>query len=108
MDNFTTQYPYLTWHFMFVLVPSVYLWIKNWKYYIKFPKTFAYITILSIVWGVLFEIIALRDDVWYFNQEKSLGLNFLDIPIEEWLFFIFVPQEVISFVLFFNRKIKNE
>ncbi len=108
MENFTTEYPYLTWHLIFVLLPSIYLWIKHWRYYIKFSKTFIYITILSVIWGALFDTVALRDDMWFFNQEKSLGILFWDIPLEEWFFFFFVPQFIIAFVLLYKKKRDNE
>ena len=29
--------------------------------------------------------------IWHFNDEMTLGVDFLLLPLEEWLFFIIIP-----------------
>ncbi len=40
-----------------------------------------------IVWDVLFT----RNGIWWFNRDYVTGLFLIDLPVEEWLFFIIVP-----------------
>lgn len=57
---------------------------KSWKYI--FPGLF--ITgLLFLIWDYLFTIL----DVWSFNPDYILGVYFLQLPLEEILFFITVP-----------------
>lgn len=57
----------------------------------------------SVVCGILFQLIA--DPVaeawgaWFFTPDKILGLWILNFPIENILFFIFVPLAISMFVL---------
>ena len=42
---------------------------------------------IFIIWDVLFT----RWDVWGFNEDYLLGRNIINLPIEEWLFFVCIP-----------------
>jgi lycopene cyclase domain-containing protein len=55
-----------------------------WKY--LFPGII-FTMFLFIPWDVFFTL----NGVWGFNPKHLLGIYFLHIPIEEWMFFIVVP-----------------
>jgi lycopene cyclase domain-containing protein len=57
---------------------------KDWKYflYAMLPTSLAY-----IIW----DIIATKTMVWKFNGEFLLGINVVNLPIEEYIFFLVVP-----------------
>jgi lycopene cyclase domain-containing protein len=57
---------------------------KDWKYflYAMLPTSLAY-----IVW----DIIATKTLVWKFNPQYLLGINIINLPIEEYMFFLVVP-----------------
>jgi lycopene cyclase domain-containing protein len=57
---------------------------SQWKY--LFPGMLG-TAAFFIVWDVWFTNLG----VWEFNTRYVLGLFFLDLPIEEWLFFFIVP-----------------
>jgi lycopene cyclase domain-containing protein len=57
--------------------------------------------ILFII-GVLWDQISVRLGIWSFSEEKIIG-NFFGIPIEEYIFFIFVPLLVISVYTLVNK-----
>lgn len=73
-------------------------YFKNLKYI--FPAIFITAFIFWI-WDIGFT----KAKVWSFNQEFTLGINLMGMPLEEWLFFIVVPYcclfiyEVLKFYL---------
>lgn len=69
---------------------------------------FIIITVLSIVWGYLFEVRALSSGIWWFNPTKNLGINIFDIPIEEWFFLFVVPQELVAIILTIRKNFESK
>ena len=64
-------------------------------YFIKWWKqVFLSITIVAaifIIWDVIFTDLG----VWGFNEQYLVGLDLINLPIEEWLFFICIPYACI-------------
>ena len=84
------QYTYLildTASFLSVLIFSfmkpVYYY-RSWKY---LWKAIVITGAVFIAWDYFFT----KAGVWEFNPEYVVGLNFLNLPAEEWLFFIVIP-----------------
>jgi lycopene cyclase domain-containing protein len=57
---------------------------KKWKY--LFPAILL-TAIPFIVWDIIFE----KKGIWSFNPDFLTGYYILNLPVEEWLFFIVVP-----------------
>jgi lycopene cyclase domain-containing protein len=60
------------------------------KWYALFPAIFI-VGLGFIIWDVAFT----QAGVWGFNDRYLLGVKFLDLPIEEWLFFLLIPYACI-------------
>ena len=63
---------------------------KRFVYHQKFKYLFPSIVIVAIpflIWDVIFT----RKGIWGFNSEYLMGIDLIDLPIEEWLFFIIIP-----------------
>ncbi len=57
---------------------------KRWKY---LPIPLLITTVYFVIWDSYFTKIG----VWSFNETYIIGIKIFLLPIEEWLFFIFVP-----------------
>jgi len=58
--------------------------IKNWK---NFTISTIIVAIVFLIWDVIFT----SSGIWGFNDKYCLGIYFLKIPLEEWLFFFIIP-----------------
>ncbi|KYK28304.1 hypothetical protein AYK20_07315 [Thermoplasmatales archaeon SG8-52-1] len=73
---------------VFAIIPSLIL-----LYYLrdKFKLKNLIITLFILfISGVIWDQISVRIGIWSFSQDKILG-NLFGIPIEEYIFVIFVP-----------------
>ena len=84
------QYTYLLIDLGCLLIPFIFSFyhkkpfFKEWKYFL--PANI-FISVLFIIWDVLFTYLK----IWGFNSEYLIGINILNLPIEEILFFISIP-----------------
>lgn len=96
-----THYTYLLLMLFTVLGPFLLSFerrvhfVAKWKYLLV-PNLIT--AIYFIVWDVLFTI----KGIWSFNDRYILGYKFLHLPLEEYLFFFFVP-----FACVFNYEVAN-
>jgi len=58
--------------------------IKDWK---NFGISTTFVALLFLIWDVIFT----SSGIWGFNDDYCLGIYFLKIPLEEWLFFFIIP-----------------
>lgn len=74
--------------------------IRWWK------EVFLAITITATIF-LIWDIIFTRNGVWGFNDNYLLGVNIINLPLEEWLFFFCIPYACIfthyAFQFFFPK-----
>ncbi|MDB5119424.1 MAG: hypothetical protein JWN56_642 [Sphingobacteriales bacterium] len=101
------NYLYLLINFLTVLFPIILSFdkrvqfYKDWKH--VFPGLF-FSGLIFLFWDYLFTVY----NVWSFNPKYVIGLYFLNLPIEEILFFITVPFACIFIYQCLNYYIKKD
>lgn len=87
---FNWHYTYLLLNIATLFFPLVLSFDKKVAFYKKWPQLLWGIAITGaffIVWDVL----KTHYGVWSFNPKYLLGIYIINLPLEEWLFFITVP-----------------
>ena len=94
------NYYYILLMLFFAVVPSIVLLVIL-KNRIKM-KNLAFSLFILFIIGIVWDQISVRLGIWSFSQDKIIG-NLLGIPIEEYIFIIFVPLLVITVFVFVNK-----
>lgn len=98
---------YLLINFLTILFPLILSFDKRVRFYEKWKYIFPglFITgLLFLIWDYLFTVY----EVWSFNPAYIIGLNILDLPLEEILFFITVPFACIFIYECLNYYLKTD
>lgn len=98
------MYHYIALMLIFAIIPSLIL-LYLLRDIIIFKNLAISLFILFVI-GVIWDQISVRMGIWSFSQDKILG-NLFGIPIEEYLFIIFVPLLVITVYTFINKFMKK-
>jgi len=95
-----SNYTYILLMMVFAIIPSfVLLYLMRNK--INFRNLIISLFILFLV-GIIWDQISVRLGIWSFSDSKIVG-NLFGIPIEEYLFVIFVPLLVITIFTLINK-----
>lgn len=101
---------YLLINWLVFLFTVIFAFERRVKFYTKWPRWFLstlLIAIPLIIWDVIFT----RNGVWGFSEEYLTGIQFINIPIEEVLFFFTIPYASMFtyeiFKFYYKRKHEN-
>ena len=94
------MYHYIILMTIFAIIPSIVL-LYILRNSINLKNLGISLFILFII-GVLWDQISVRMGIWSFSEEKIIG-NLFGIPIEEYIFFFFVPLLVITVYTLINK-----
>lgn len=88
------NYIYLWLDLFSIFFPFVLSFDKKVAFYKKWKSLFPAITIIGLFF-IIWDIIFTKNGVWEFNDEYLTGIYLYNLPIEEVLFFIFVPYSCV-------------
>ncbi len=81
---------YLILNIASLSIPLMYSFEKKMRFIQWWKEVFLSISIVAaffIIWDIIFT----NQGVWGFNSTYLIGFDILNLPIEEWLFFICIP-----------------
>ena len=99
------KYTYLLINFLTVVFPVLLSFDKNVRFYYSWKFIWPGMAITGFIflfWDVLFTI----NGVWSFNADRIIGLNFMELPLEEILFFLTVPFACLFIYACLNHYVK--
>ncbi|MBN2600173.1 MAG: lycopene cyclase domain-containing protein [Candidatus Thermoplasmatota archaeon] len=94
------MYLYLQLLCIFVIIPNIVLLYLNRKYI--HWKSLGVALLLSFFIAVVWDQLSVRLGLWVFSHEEMVG-NLFGLPIEEYIFFLFVPLLCINIYLLVDR-----
>lgn len=77
-----------------ILVPAIFTFEPNFKFYRKLPQLLISISIGAIIF-IAWDVVFTDAGIWGFNESYLLELKIFNLPIEEILFFIVIPYSCI-------------
>lgn len=78
------HFTYLLWLILYIAFPLFMLF--RWRKAIRgYRRTLGWTVIGALIGGWLWDAAAVHYQVWYYDPNHILGLWFLGLPLEEWL-----------------------
>lgn len=97
-------YSYITWLSLFVIVPTIILWIFNFSYFSLHKKVFGLAILGSVIFSFPWDFIAIKEQIWLFEKPYIIGWHIIGLPIEEWIFISVVTILFTCFTLLLWKK----
>ena len=97
---------YIYWLIIFVWLPIIVLWAINWKYLSQYKKTFLYCIIWALIFSIPWDVWAVQTQIWLFPQDTNIGFWIGGLPLEEYLFMIFVTLLISTIALLLRKRVE--
>jgi len=73
-----------------LILPLIFSFFAPLKFYQNIRALVLSISITLVLFGA-WDVFAAQRGHWYFNQESVWKLKIINLPLEEWMFFIVIP-----------------
>jgi lycopene cyclase domain-containing protein len=101
------QLEYVGLLFLLADLPILLIWTKYGNYLKKYIKVHVYCVLFSLLFGVPWDIWAVKSDMWNYESNHILGIWFLGIPIEEYFYIVTVAFLFTTITLLLRKYIKQ-
>jgi lycopene cyclase domain-containing protein len=85
-----SKYLYLALNVIILGIPLILSFDKKVAYFRRWRYLFPSIVIMALIF-IFWDVVFTKFEIWGFNERYLVGINIINLPIEEWLFFITVP-----------------
>ncbi len=99
---------YLYWLAVFVWLPLLALWILNWEYLWRYKRTLLYCVGWALVFSIPWDLWAVHTQIWLFPKDTNLGIWIAGLPVEEYLYMIFVTLLISTLVLVLKKQFEKQ
>ena len=82
--------PYPLWLLLFLILPLGLIWIFRFQTLLKYKWVLALTAIGCLAISVPWDLLAVNDHIWYFSEPYILGARLLGLPVEEYVYILFV------------------
>lgn len=77
---------YLFWLWVFIWMPTGVIWLTNLPLMLRYWRLPLRAAVWALLFGVPYDYVAIRTDIWHFPPEHVLGVWIIGLPLEEHLF----------------------
>ena len=102
-----THLTYAKWLSLLVGLPLVVLWITHWKVLNQYRRTVGLCILSSLVFVIPWDYLAIQTRIWEFPRENIVGIWIAGIPLEEYLFLVFVTTLISTITLILKHWLPN-
>jgi lycopene cyclase domain-containing protein len=102
-----THLTYLKWLTFLVCLPILVLWLTHWKALFMYRRTVTLCILSGLLFGIPWDYWAISTRIWEFPPENILGIWIIGIPLEEYLFLIFVTMLISTITLVLKTRLSH-
>jgi len=95
---------YWIWLTIYVFTPMAVVLIWKKDLIMRYKRTVLLCGIGSLVFAVPWDHFAIKAGLWWFPESEILGIWFLGLPLEEWIFISFIGMEISMMALVWGEK----
>src|SRR5215510_12410235 len=84
------MYSYPVWLLLFLTLPLAFIGIFKFQTLMKYKWVLILTTLGCLIVSVPWDILSVNDHIWYFSKPHIFGIWLWGLPIEEYLYILFV------------------
>ena len=84
------MYSYPLWLLLFLTIPLALIWSLKFQTLMKYRLALTLTAIGCLAIAVPWDMLAVKDHIWYFSEPYIVGLWLLGLPVEEYVYILFV------------------
>ena len=101
------KYTYLLLNIFTISIPFIFSFHKKLNFYKTWIALFPAVIITAAVF-IIWDIWFTNMGVWGFNPAYLIGVDIVNLPLEEWLFFFCIPYAIVFTYASIKKLVKSD